>query len=333
MLPKTNIIVLFGLLFSTCYSQSQAEAQNNNLARPMEEVVVYGKRPGPPLFRVDHDGHVLWIFGSLGPLPKSLEWDPISVEHLMSESQEFIKGPSYGSRTANPIKALLALRKIKSLETIPDGKTLRDILAPDLFERFIKAVSLYAPKTRAEMMRLRPMIAARMLRDEAIKTVGLTKKNRPFFTLLKLAKREDVKITETGAFMEMKLLIEDMKNTPLDAEVSCMEYTLNSISTDLDGMLTRAHAWAEGDTASLKEFDYPENTCLSAEFTSEEGIEIVNQARHSWLDAAETAVLQNEVTFATLSMRELIRPDGLLATLKDRLQGKRAIEKRTPDAH
>lgn len=333
MLPKTNIIVLFGLLFSICCSQSQAEAQNNSLARPMEEVVVYGKRPGPPFWRVDHDNHVLWIFGSLLPLPKSLEWDSISAEYIMSESQEFVRPPTSGVRVVGPIKAYRAWRKLNRLEKNRNGGTLKEVLPPVLYSQFLKAKTLYAPDN-TKILKLRPMIAARKLHDEAIETVGLTNASPSFLTLLKIAKKEKMKITETGFTMDIELFWASYENTPLNVEVSCLETTLDSIESDLEGMLIRAHAWAEADTDLLKESEYPDpfDTCAFAGFSSKEGVEMRELSRQNWLDAAETALRQNEVTFATLSIRELIRPEGLLAALKDRLKDQRVVKKSTVDA-
>ena len=56
--------------------------------------MVVGKRLGPPLWKVSSKSCVLWIFGTLTPLPKSLEWDSSSVEWLISQSEEFIDPPA-----------------------------------------------------------------------------------------------------------------------------------------------------------------------------------------------------------------------------------------------
>ncbi|NCF33694.1 MAG: hypothetical protein GWP50_09010 [Proteobacteria bacterium] len=41
----------------------------------IEEVVVTGVRPGPPLWKVTHNNHVLWLFGTLSPIPKRMQGD------------------------------------------------------------------------------------------------------------------------------------------------------------------------------------------------------------------------------------------------------------------
>lgn len=57
-------------------------------ADAIEEVVVVGKRPGPPLWKVVNSEHTLFIIGSLDPLLKSLEWDSASVDWIISQSDE-----------------------------------------------------------------------------------------------------------------------------------------------------------------------------------------------------------------------------------------------------
>ncbi|MGV7186159.1 TraB/GumN family protein, partial [Xanthomonas axonopodis pv. bauhiniae] len=40
----------------------------------LEAMVVRGVQPGPGLWKVSKGDHVLWILGTLSPLPKDLEW-------------------------------------------------------------------------------------------------------------------------------------------------------------------------------------------------------------------------------------------------------------------
>jgi hypothetical protein len=40
------------------------------------------------------------------------------------------------------------------------------------------------------------------------------------------------------------------------------------------------------------------------------------EVRDAWMRAAENALAKNHVTFSTLPMRELLKPDGYLAQLQ-----------------
>ena len=103
------------------------------------------------------------------------------------------------------------------------------------------------------------------------------------------------------------------------AEIDCFASVLASIENDLPGIAERARAWAVGDIAALRRLDYPdiEGECLSFAGTSEGLRDTLRQAEQSWVDAAQRALGANATTFATLSVSELLRPDGPLARLRD----------------
>ena len=63
-----------------------ANLSNVPEAKLIEEVVVTGIRPGPPLWKVKHEDHVLWVFGTVTPIPKRMEWDKCCrrVHHFAS---------------------------------------------------------------------------------------------------------------------------------------------------------------------------------------------------------------------------------------------------------
>ena len=59
--------LILGLLLCTVTSGSIASGRANNLV--IEEVVVTGKRPGPPLWQVTKGDHTLWLFGTPRLIP------------------------------------------------------------------------------------------------------------------------------------------------------------------------------------------------------------------------------------------------------------------------
>jgi hypothetical protein len=40
----------------------------------MEVVLVTGEQPGPGLWKVSRDGHVMWVFGTIGEVPDTIAW-------------------------------------------------------------------------------------------------------------------------------------------------------------------------------------------------------------------------------------------------------------------
>ena len=73
---------------------------------PMEEVVVTGEHEGPRLWKVHKGDHVLWILGTVTPLPKKMIWQSDTVEAVLQQSQEVVPAwPAFGIG-ANPFTAL-----------------------------------------------------------------------------------------------------------------------------------------------------------------------------------------------------------------------------------
>ncbi|MCZ6618617.1 MAG: TraB/GumN family protein, partial [Gammaproteobacteria bacterium] len=169
----TKIVFILVLALGTGY-QSSAQEQRSALSRPIEEIVVVGKRPGPPLWKVTNGDNVLWIFGLHGPLPKSLDWDSESVEWIISRSREYLAPPSVSVTKAvkNPLKAYRLMKKFKAMRKIPNDETLQDVLPPETYAKFLEAKALYAPKNE-KILKLRPTYAAQELTKEALDSFGL----------------------------------------------------------------------------------------------------------------------------------------------------------------
>ncbi len=310
--PLIYLFLMFAILFP-----AHATSKANDLTPILEEVVVVGKRPGPPLWRVDNGERTLWIFGTLEPLPRTLEWDSESVDWIISQSQEYISPPYISASTSNPFKAISTVRKIKKLRKLPKRETLKDVIPKELFDHFVDAKSKFAPRNK-KMMGLRPMFAARELSDKALGTVGLTNQANINQSLKKIAKKHGVGIVTTNVDLEIDQALNVFRDTSMEAEISCLNTTLNSINSDLQAALERALAWAEGDVTRLKAFDYPDVSakCTDDIFNNSAAVTAREQTRAKWLASAELSLQSNDLTFASLPIRELIHPQGLLATLR-----------------
>src|SRR5688500_1469285 len=60
----------------------------------LDTIVASGAQPGPGLWKVSKGDHVLWILGTLSPLPKRMQWQSERVERVIASSQEVLASPS-----------------------------------------------------------------------------------------------------------------------------------------------------------------------------------------------------------------------------------------------
>lgn len=296
---------------------AEVAASEATRTNDVEEIVVTGRRPGPPLWRALNGDNTLWILGTLDRLPKSLEWDSDAVEHILGTSHAFIEPPSVVAGTSNPIKAMRFFSKIRQLERLPGDATLDGLLDAALYARFDAARGRYAPRN-TKLDRLRPLFAGERLLEEAFDAVGLSSEDKTLGTLRKLAKRARLPIHSSSVEVDVDRALEVLAHYEPDGEIACLRATLETIDGDLQSSIDRAMAWADGDASALLRMDYPDVTfeCRATLRSSPAAREAVAESRLSWLRHARNVLASHPSSVTVLPMREIVAPDGLLAELK-----------------
>lgn len=318
------LLVLFSLALPLA---GQSQSDTSPTKPKIEEIVIYGRQPGPPLWKVTKGDHELWLFGLLIPLPRDMQWDSGKVATVVARAEEYIsiKMPEQ-KIPLNPITLVRALRLAGNLAKNPDGATLEDSLPASMYTRFSDLNVQYPVRNFED---LRPYFAVDALHGNAVRANKLTNDPDVMKRIERLVRRNrNIKQTviqlgpEYVDFEFMKTAGEKYIQTISSAEeLACFEVSLQSIETDLDGMRARANAWALGYVDDLRYYqEYPDvsGACLQV-FTNMGDINaLVQKANEEWLQAAEQALNTNATTFALLNMDELIKPDGLLAQLRAR---------------
>ena len=285
---------------------------------PMEEVVVTGEHEGPRLWKVHKGDHVLWVLGTVTPLPKKMIWQSDSVEAVLQQSQEVVPSwPAFGIG-ANPFTALRVWIEWRSIQKIPDRMDLREVLPPELYARFSALKARSAPKD-SKLDELRPAFAAERLLDAALDATGLTVHNEVQQTVLKLARKQGVKIHQDKLRVEHPVdVLKDVGKTPLTGEIACLEAVVGRLETDLGPMQARARAWALGDVDLLRKLNHPEDrtACIEAVSSSTRVRDLIAQAQDDWFLSVEDALTRNRSTLAVQSMDRLLGENGSLAKLR-----------------
>jgi uncharacterized protein YbaP (TraB family) len=288
---------------------------------PTEEVVIEGKHTGPRMWRVAKGDHVLWVLGTISPLPRRMTWQSDSVEAVLQETQEVIPAwPSIGVG-ANPFTALRLYFTWRKIQKSPDHARLQEQLPPELYARFSALKARYAPHD-SKLEELRPMLAGGKLLDDVLNVSGLTMRNEVQQTVLKLASKQGVKVHQTRMKVEDPVkVLKDLGETPKQSEIACLAAIVSRLETDLGPMRARATAWALGDVNTLRSLPHSVDdriACLAAVSSSERIRNLVIRAQEDWMIEAEDAVKRNKSTLAVQSMDRLLGDDGILAALRAR---------------
>ena len=285
---------------------------------PLAPVVVVGRYAGPELWRVSRDGHVLWILGTVMPLPKRMQWQSQGIQALLTHTEEVIPAwPSWGIGF-HPIEMVHLYVLWRRAQDNPHHLPLKAVLPAPLYARFEALRLRFAPHD-ARIESLRPILAAKRLYDEALAASDLTPRDEIEQTVLRLARRAGVPVHRAKVRIGDPIkVMRDLADIPLPGEISCLQSVVLRLDTDLGPMQARARAWALGDVDLLRRLPHTDNRlpCIEAVTGSARVRTLLQQAEQDWMTAAEQALAHNRTTLALQSMDRLLGPTGTLATLR-----------------
>lgn len=292
-------------------------------------VVVEGRRPGPGVWKVSKDGHVLWVFGLYSPLPKTMDWDAGRVEHLVARSQAMLLPPSAGAHVGfwSGLKLLPQLPRLVGIRNNPDGATLHDVLPADVYAHWTVLKAKYIGEDK-DVERQRPFFVAERLMRAGYDKRGLSTSGEVQGKIMEIAKRNQVKLIPTGYEVSLDHVgdaITEFKQTRLN-DAACLATTMDHLEQDLVDMQVRANAWANGAIADIQKLDFDTRDSACNDALLDSGVANSNQDLHAlrdrmraaWLQAAEKSLADNASTFAILQMKDVFDQKGYLAALQAR---------------
>jgi uncharacterized protein YbaP (TraB family) len=305
------------VVLGAAFGASAAPAAADDSA-PVQEVQVVGEHPGPRLWRVSRGDHVVWVLGTLDPLPKRMTWRSREVESVLAQAQEVLPSVLSISASIGPITAIRLYLQWRRTQKIPQSARLRDRIPPPLYTRFATLKARYAPRD-SRLEELRPLFAARQLYDDVMDASGLTSRNDIQQTVLGLARRRGVPVHANKVRIEdPREMLTEVGDIPADAETACLEATVSRLESDLSAMRERAQAWSVGDVAAIRARPFPDQrqVCLGTIMNAPEVRTVVARAEADWDTAFDAALAHNRTTLAMRPMADLLGPQGLLAAWK-----------------
>ena len=292
----------------------------------LEEILISGEQPGPAMWKVSKGDHALWIVGTLTPLPAKITWRSRQVEAVVRRSGEVLAGSSVrGDVKGGWFTALRLLPSVMRLRNNADGAKLRQILPPEVHQRWTALHRTYFGKDPDDKESWRPMFAADALYARALQKSGLARREAVWPAIEKLAKDSKVPIRQRTFRVPLpdpKGLIREFAATPRDKDIACLVATLDRIDKDLPNMKLRADAWARGNIATLRSLPYEDQqeTCMEAALNGPRLRQLFDEQKANleadWFGIVSYLLLAHETSLTTLPMNQLLQADGPLARLR-----------------
>jgi hypothetical protein len=346
-LPCAALAALFLVVSLTARSQAPDE---------METVLVTGEQPGPGLWKVSRDGHVMWVLGTIYEVPDTIHWRTREMEARIAESQEVLyPGWPDVRLDVSAFEFLTLVPSAFKAAKNPDGAMLKDVLSPEAYATWLRLKQKYIGDDD-DIEKYRPMVAEEKLNTaigkKALKGMRFTQVNS---VVKKAAKKYKVRIIELPSVKRRikvekpRAILKAARNLDL-AEGECVGRNLVRIEkADALGLLkydvTSTNAWATGDLEALHQKAAPDpdlqredcgTTAMdgamkhdATEQTSEisRGLDLIKQqeelsklageeAERNWVEAAEAALAKNASTFAVLPIHLVTNQWVYVAKLK-----------------
>jgi hypothetical protein len=305
-------------------AQSAADPPVAGHVTTLPEVTVSGVQPGPGLWKISKGDHVLWVLGTLSPLPKKMQWQAREVQQKLADAQQVLNAPVILMQADDGIFGKRALvYAMVGVRNNPNGRRLQDLVPAAEYARWLTLKAKYiGHDNRVE--RQRPIFAAITLYTAAIGRADLADKViGP--VIAHALKRRGLKSTPVALAIDVgnpHALVRDFRREPI-ADLDCFDKTLDHLEGDVGLMRARANAWATGDLDRLRGLPKSDEMDICVAAITESGLArklgVVNldqKIEATWLAAAGRALDANRTTFALLPIAELLKPDGYLAALK-----------------
>ncbi len=325
------IALLLSLLPVACLAQSASSPQTSvsaatePLVRDLDTIVVTGAQPGPGMWKVSKGDHVLWILGTVSPLPSGIEWKSDEVVSVLQQSDEVLAAPGLAvNADIGLFRGLFLLPSAFKAGKNPDGKMLKDVLPADVYQRWAAMKPRYFGRDNG-IEKKRPLLVANELYAAANRRAGLGQKPVISPVIEAALKKRGMKTTPATLKIQIddpKAAIKEFSRENVD-DLDCFRTALDRVEKDMPTLVARANAWAIGDVGALRALpvEDQQGACMAAflggEYAKKRGIvDIDARIRAKWLEVAEAALAKNRVTFATLQMSHLLPADGYLASLQ-----------------
>jgi uncharacterized protein YbaP (TraB family) len=273
------------------------------------EAVEVKVAPGPALWHLTRGESEVWLLGTVGLMPKGMEWNRQYLSELLLGSRAIVMPPR-GDAGLVDIAWFLLMHG--SELSMPRGQTLEASLEPGLRARFVAARDAVA-RDAGDYATDIPMRAAIRLQQDMMHKMDLTG-TEPNDSIADMARHDHIPNHPVSEFAVMDAVRDILRLDPAQQR-ACLAQAVDDLNWSLAHADRAARAWRVGDIAAVKA-NYAESrmfNCVMAAVGSFNAIE--NRSIADYVGTIDAALNQKGKTVVVIGMRPLLKKGGVLEKL------------------
>jgi uncharacterized protein YbaP (TraB family) len=254
------------------------------------------------LWKVEGDGgSVAYLLGSLHVLTP--EWYPLSatINKAFADSKTLVEEVDI-DETSDPT----AMMSILAKAMLTDGKTLDQVVAPEVFAE----VKRRAEKSGLPMLalqRMKPWLVAITLMTPTLQAAGFKPElgvDRHFYDRAKTLgmKRQ--------ALETMSYQLDRFDQLPPKLQEDLLKTTMEDMDTEVTGVKEMAQAWSSGNVTSMEKM-----TLTALKESPELYTRLLLERNMNWIPHVDACLKEKSGCFIVVGAAHLVGPDGLPALL------------------
>lgn len=318
MAPRTGFAALLSwallsLLPARAQSPDPSPPPSDNAWSTVETVEVEA-RPGPAVWHVTRGQSEVWILGTVGAMPKGLDWNKQYLSDLLAGARAIVMPPraDFGLLEAG----WFLLTHAGDLDmSLPRGQTLKALVPDAVWSRFL-ALAAAIGEDPARYAGDTPLGAARRLNRAVMEKAKLAG-GEPRDTINSLARRKDVP-EEPALRFEIIPIAEDVFNLSPAAQEPCFGEEIDDADRLLHHAAAAGQAWAVGDIKGVEANYAPSRLGDCMEGLVHQLGDVDQNQVQAYATAIDAALNKPGKTVVVIAMGPLLRKGGVLDQLEAR---------------
>jgi TraB/PrgY/gumN family len=305
-----DIQKLFGLALTLILSLGSRAMAQDAADAPVPETVLVHAAPGPAVWHLTRGNSEVWILGTVGAMPKGLEWNHDYLSQLLDGARAILMPPRPDVGIFDGAWFLITNGSKLSL---PRGQALEASLPDALRTRFI-ATRTALGRDEERYRTDTPIRAALRLEGDFQDKAALSGRE-PAATIADLASAHRVPISPVSRF-EVLDALKQVLDLSFDQQRVCLSQAVADVDQQSGHAAIAARAWAIGDIKTVKA-NYTESqlfNCISA--AAQSAADINERIVLDYTAAINAALDKPGKTVVAIGIGPLLRRGGVLERLQ-----------------